>query len=73
MTKKKVYLGKIVSTHGVKGLIKIEFYNTDSENLKNYSNKTLHRKSQDKSRKKVYKGGNCQSVKLLVMKARKKL
>ena len=39
MTKKKVYLGKIVSTHGVRGLVKIEFYNTESENLENYASK----------------------------------
>ncbi len=38
MTKKKVYLGKIVSTHGVRGLIRVEFYNNDLENLKHYSN-----------------------------------
>ena len=34
MKKKKVYLGKIISTHGLKGLLKIEFYNKDTENLK---------------------------------------
>ena len=39
MTKKKVFLGKITSTHGVKGLLKIQFYNNNSENLKNYTNK----------------------------------
>lgn len=39
MTKKKVILGKITSTHGVKGLLKIQFYNNNSENLKNYTNK----------------------------------
>ena len=31
MTKKKVYLGKIISTHGIKGLLKVEFYNRDTE------------------------------------------
>ena len=40
MTKKKIYLGKIISTHGVKGLLKVDFYNNDSLNFKKYLNKT---------------------------------
>ena len=72
MTKKKVYLGKIVSTHGVKGLIKVELYNTDSENLKNYSN-NLYIDNLQINLEKSLQRENLQSVKLLVMKARKKL
>ena len=56
MTKKKVYLGKIISTHGVKGLIKVELYNTDSENLKNYSNNLYIDNLQINLEKKFTKG-----------------
>ena len=56
MTKKKVYLGKIVSAHGVRGLLKIEFYNNNSENLKNYSNKFYLDNLQINLEKKFAKG-----------------
>ena len=56
MTKKKVYLGKIISTHGIKGLLKIEFYNRDLENLKNYNNKTYIENFQINLEKKFTKG-----------------
>ena len=49
-------MGKIVSTHGVKGLIKVELYNTDSENLKNYSNKLYIDNLQINLEKKFTKG-----------------
>ena len=39
MTKKKVYLGKIIAAHGVKGLLKVEFYNKSVDELKKYINK----------------------------------
>ena len=56
MKKKKVYLGKIISTHGLKGLLKIEFYNKDTENLKNYTNKTYIDNLQVNLEKKFTKG-----------------
>ena len=56
MTKKKVYLGKIVSTHGVRGLIRVEFYNNDLENLKHYSNNLYIDNLQINLEKKFAKG-----------------
>ena len=49
-------MGKIVSIHGVKGLIKVELYNTDSENLKNYSNNLYIDNLQINLEKKFTKG-----------------
>ncbi len=56
MGKKKVYLGKIVSAHGVKGLFKVEFYNEKSESLKEYLNK-VHIEDQLIKLKKKFKKG----------------
>ena len=39
MTKKKIYLGKIVAPHGLRGLFKVEFYNNNFSNIKTYKNK----------------------------------
>ncbi len=39
MTNNKIYLGKIVGAHGVKGLFKVEFYNNNFLDLKIYKNK----------------------------------
>ena len=58
MTKKKVYLGKIISTHGIKGLLKVEFYNKETENLKNYTNKIYIDNLQIHLEKKFTKGKN---------------
>ena len=68
---KKVYLGKIISSHGIKGLLKIEFYNRDLENL-NYNNKTYIEKVQINLEKKFTKG-KLSSVKLMDMIIKKKL
>ncbi len=56
MTYKKVFLGKIISAHGVKGLLKIEFYNNDSENLNSYKNKIYIDDIQVNFEKKFTKG-----------------
>ena len=39
MTRKKVYLGKVLTPHGVKGFFKVQFYNNDFLNLEAYENK----------------------------------
>ncbi|MBF97312.1 MAG: Ribosome maturation factor RimM [Alphaproteobacteria bacterium MarineAlpha9_Bin4] len=56
MTKKKIYIGKIVGTHGVKGLFKVELYNKDFLNFKFYKNKTFIGCTQINFEKKFTKG-----------------
>ena len=38
---KRIYLGKIVGSHGFKGLLKIKFYNDEYLSLKKFKNNFL--------------------------------
>ncbi len=53
---KKVYLGKIVGSHGLKGLVKVELYNNNFLDLKSYEGKVHIENLQINLEKKFYKG-----------------
>ena len=60
MSSKKnlIKLGKIISSHGIKGYFKLEVYNKSDFNLKNYENKTYIKNIKVNLMKKFRKGDN---------------
>ncbi|MEC8100183.1 MAG: ribosome maturation factor RimM [Pseudomonadota bacterium] len=60
---KKVYLGKIIGHHGVKGLVKVKFYNETLINLNFYKNKT-YIKNIKINLKKIFSKGKLQICKI---------
>ena len=53
---KRIYLGKIVGPHGIRGLFKINFYNQDSSVFEKYKNKIFVENMKLNLEKKFQKG-----------------